>query len=302
MAIQPVEQGSAFAFRNVINNNFYELKVLSGASKPTQSTAAVVGQMYLDTSEGKMYFCSNVSGSVYTWKPFSEFSGSYNDLKDKPSLFSGNYDDLTNKPDSSKISYNNNLSRLEADNVQKAIDEIISLKAAKNGFAPLDSFAKITSKYLSMSDSIELDSSTTIASSKAVKTMADKLSTDLPLETAFYRATGDDDIILELNVSKYGKLIFVRGHLSAKSMTNADRYARFEVNANLLNIPNTIYLTFSVLGDMKWNGNPEAESKSGIGWANIGVGNSLFWIPKTALIEGSVTASENIFSFVCITN
>ena len=148
MAIQPVEQGSAFAFRNVINNNFYELKVLSGASKPTQSTAAVVGQMYLDTSEGKMYFCSNVSGSVYTWKPFSEFSGSYNDLKDKPSLFSGNYNDLTNKPDSSKISYNNDLSSLEADNVQNAIDEIISLKAAKNGFATLDSSGKVPSTQL----------------------------------------------------------------------------------------------------------------------------------------------------------
>lgn len=148
MAIQPVEQGSAFAFRNVINNNFYELKVLSGASKPTQSTAAVVGQMYLDTSEGKMYFCSRVSGSVYTWKPFSEFSGSYNDLEDKPSLFSGNYNDLTNKPDSSKISYNNNLSSLEADNVQNAIDEIISLKAAKNGFATLDSSGKVPSTQL----------------------------------------------------------------------------------------------------------------------------------------------------------
>ena len=140
MAIQPVEQGSAFAFRNVINNNFYELKVLSGASKPTESTAAVVGQMYLDTSEGKMYFCSNVSGSVYTWRPFSEFSGSYNDLEDKPSLFSGsyndledkpslfsgNYNDLTNKPDSSKISYNNEVTQIDATNVQNAIDELFT--------------------------------------------------------------------------------------------------------------------------------------------------------------------------------
>lgn len=126
MAIQPVEQGSAFAFRNVINNNFYELKVLSGASKPTQSTVAVVGQMYLDTSEGKMYFCSNVSGSVYTWKLFSEFSGSYNDLEDKPSLFSGNYNDLTNKPDSSKISYNNEVTQIDATNVQNAIDELFT--------------------------------------------------------------------------------------------------------------------------------------------------------------------------------
>ena len=107
MAIQPVEQGSAFAFRNVINNNFYELKVLSGASKPTQSTAAVVGQMYLDTSEGKMYFCSNVSGSVYTWKPFAS--------------------DMS----ASNVSYNNDSSGMSSNNVQDAIDELFT--SASNG-------------------------------------------------------------------------------------------------------------------------------------------------------------------------
>ena len=107
MAIQPVEQGSAFAFRNVINNNFYELKVLSGASKPTESTAAVVGQMYLDTSEGKMYFCSNVSGSTYTWKPFAS--------------------DMS----ASNVSYNNGSSGMSSDNVQDAIDELFT--SASNG-------------------------------------------------------------------------------------------------------------------------------------------------------------------------
>ena len=107
MAIQPVEQGSAFAFRNVINNNFYELKVLSGASRPTQSTAAVVGQMYLDTSEGKMYFCSNVSGSTYTWKPFAS--------------------DMS----ASNVSYNNGSSGMSSENVQDAIDELFT--SASNG-------------------------------------------------------------------------------------------------------------------------------------------------------------------------
>lgn len=107
MAIQPVEQGSAFAFRNIINNNFYELKVLSGASKPTQSTAAVVGQMYLDTSEGKMYFCSKVSGSVYTWKPFAS--------------------DMS----ASNVSYDNVSSGMSSDNVQDAIDELFT--SASNG-------------------------------------------------------------------------------------------------------------------------------------------------------------------------
>lgn len=33
-----------------------------------------------------------------TWNAKSDFSGSYNDLTDKPTLFSGNYNDLSNKP------------------------------------------------------------------------------------------------------------------------------------------------------------------------------------------------------------
>lgn len=33
-----------------------------------------------------------------TWNNKSDFSGSYNDLTNKPTLFSGDYDDLTNKP------------------------------------------------------------------------------------------------------------------------------------------------------------------------------------------------------------
>ena len=102
MAIQPVEQGSAFAFRNIINNNFYELKVLSGASKPTEDTAAVVGQMYLDTSEGKMYFCVSVSEGKYTWKPFAS--------------------DMS----ASNVSYDNRSSGMVATNVQGAIDELFT--------------------------------------------------------------------------------------------------------------------------------------------------------------------------------
>lgn len=203
MAIQPVEQGSAFAFRNVINNNFYELKVLSGASKPTQSTAAVVGQMYLDTSEGKMYFCSNVSGSVYTWKPFSEFSGSYNDLEDKPSLFSGNYNDLTNKPDSSKISYNNNLSSLEADNVQNAIDEIISLKAAKNGFATLDSSGKVPSTQLPSMNYIPV-------SQKGVKNGVATLNSDGHIPSTQFYTEGYGGVPLLANEAIIQDQFFVR--------------------------------------------------------------------------------------------
>ena len=38
------------------------------------------------------------SSDISNWNGKSNFSGSYNDLTDKPTLFSGNYTDLTNKP------------------------------------------------------------------------------------------------------------------------------------------------------------------------------------------------------------
>ena len=40
---------------------------------------------------------------VQGWDNRSDFSGSYNDLSDKPKLFSGNYSDLTNKPSFAEV-------------------------------------------------------------------------------------------------------------------------------------------------------------------------------------------------------
>ena len=42
-------------------------KVLSGAGAPTTSTVGTVGQIYEDTTNGKLYQCTAVSGSSYTW-------------------------------------------------------------------------------------------------------------------------------------------------------------------------------------------------------------------------------------------
>ena len=48
-----------------------------------------------------------VDNGVWSAKtPATSFSGSYNDLSDKPTLFSGNYNDLTNKPTLFSGSYN----------------------------------------------------------------------------------------------------------------------------------------------------------------------------------------------------
>ena len=41
--------------------------ILSGAGAPTTSTAGTVGMLYEDTTNGKLYQCTAVSGSTYTW-------------------------------------------------------------------------------------------------------------------------------------------------------------------------------------------------------------------------------------------
>lgn len=148
------------------------------------------------------------------------FSGSYNDLTDKPELFSGSYNDLTNKPDSSKISYNNENNQLNSINIQDAIDEIMLLKGANNGFASLDSTgkvpsnqlpsmdyiptnqrgvangvaaldsnAKVPSSQLPISTSTSSSSTTTVASSSAVKTAYDKANAAMPKSGGTFTGT-----------------------------------------------------------------------------------------------------------------
>lgn len=45
------------------------------SSAPTTSTVGVVGQLYTDTSTGKLYHCTAVSGSTYTWEAVGGSSG-----------------------------------------------------------------------------------------------------------------------------------------------------------------------------------------------------------------------------------
>lgn len=40
---------------------------ISGAGAPTTSTAGTVGKLYEDTTNGKLYICTDVTGGVYTW-------------------------------------------------------------------------------------------------------------------------------------------------------------------------------------------------------------------------------------------
>lgn len=42
-------------------------KILTGAGAPTTATVGVVGQLYEDSTNGKLYQCTAVSGDTYTW-------------------------------------------------------------------------------------------------------------------------------------------------------------------------------------------------------------------------------------------
>lgn len=52
--------------------------ILSGSSAPTSSTAGSVGQLYVDTTNKKIYRLDAVSGSTYTWNLY----GGGNDTSD----------------------------------------------------------------------------------------------------------------------------------------------------------------------------------------------------------------------------
>lgn len=48
--------------------NLIDSLVITGAGAPTTSTTGTVGQLYEDTTNGKLYQCTAVSGGTYTWE------------------------------------------------------------------------------------------------------------------------------------------------------------------------------------------------------------------------------------------
>lgn len=48
-------------------NEKIEGRVITGSGAPTTSTVGTVGKLYEDTTNGKLYQCTAVSGSTYTW-------------------------------------------------------------------------------------------------------------------------------------------------------------------------------------------------------------------------------------------
>lgn len=115
------------------------------------------------------------------------FSGSYNDLTDKPELFSGSYDDLTDKPKLFSGSYND---LTEQPNIPTALSELSddishrlvtdTEKNTWNNKSDFDgSYDKLKGKP-TISNSVTTTSDDTIASSTAVKTAYDKATAAMP--------------------------------------------------------------------------------------------------------------------------
>lgn len=77
-------------------------------------------------------------------------------LKNIGNGFSGSYNDLTDKPVADDIEYNSENSGIQANNIQEAIDQIMDLKGTNNGFAALDSTGKIPQSQIPSMDYIPI--------------------------------------------------------------------------------------------------------------------------------------------------
>lgn len=54
--------------------------IISGAGAPTTSTVGTIGQLYEDTTNGKLYQCTSTSGGTYTWSEVGGGGGGGGDI------------------------------------------------------------------------------------------------------------------------------------------------------------------------------------------------------------------------------
>ena len=75
---------------------------ITSASLPTKVSDLSNDSGFISSETDPIFTASDAYGitssDITNWNGKSDFSGSYNDLTDKPTLFSGDYTDLTNKP------------------------------------------------------------------------------------------------------------------------------------------------------------------------------------------------------------
>ena len=100
---------------DIFSGNYNDLtnkpSIPSAYSLPTASSSTKGGITTNYTTNGRNYAVQMSGTNAYVNVPWVSssgggFSGSYNDLTDKPSLFSGSYTDLSNKPSLFSGSYN----------------------------------------------------------------------------------------------------------------------------------------------------------------------------------------------------
>lgn len=109
-----VKGKDGIGFRGISVENIYieNNHLICVLSNKTKIDAGVISGGGGDTGEETDPIFTNspaytiTTEDITNWNNKSNFSGSYDDLTDKPTLFSGNYNDLTNKPDLFSGSYN----------------------------------------------------------------------------------------------------------------------------------------------------------------------------------------------------
>ena len=120
-----------------------------------------------------------------TWDRKSNFSGAYDDLTGKPDLFSGDYNDLTGKP-----SIPTQLSQLSGDATHRVVTD--AEKSTWNNKSDFDgNYNNLTNKpsIPTVSSSVSSPSTTTAASSSAVKQAYDKAVAAMPKTGGIFSGT-----------------------------------------------------------------------------------------------------------------
>ncbi len=92
---------------NDIQDEIINSEILSGNTAPTTSTVGVVGQLYVDTTEKRIYRCDSVSGSTYTWNLYGVGGGSTSD-------------DITNESDVTGETVTDALNTLKTDKAEQS--------------------------------------------------------------------------------------------------------------------------------------------------------------------------------------
>lgn len=103
---------------------------ITGTSDPTTSTPAVVGQIYINTSNSKQFICTSASGNTFTWVELAGGGGS-----------ASNYDDVSIKLNTDEEMYVHGQAELNSGDIKYDwIGTLAQYEAGRNNNTIPDSY------------------------------------------------------------------------------------------------------------------------------------------------------------------